>query len=61
METPKVNATTNSGLVDDHDPNDIGQKGAQKQQWKQAEGRTEAEKHLKPKKAEGLKDNPHDA
>ena len=29
--TPKVSATKNSGLQDDHDPSDIGQKAANKQ------------------------------
>jgi hypothetical protein len=34
-ETPKVSAKTNSGLLDDHDPNDIAQKQEkQKPQWK---------------------------
>lgn len=61
METPKVNAKTDSGLADNRDPSDIGQNDAQKPQWKQAEGRTAAEKNLKPKETEGLDDNPHDA
>jgi hypothetical protein len=29
--TPKVKATSNAGLQDDHDPNDLGQKLANKQ------------------------------
>jgi hypothetical protein len=62
LRISKVSATTNSGLVDDHDPNDIGQKkDAQKPQWKQAEGRSQAEKNLKPAKGDTLKDNKPDA
>jgi len=30
MTTPKVSAAKNSGLQDDHDPNDIGQRNANK-------------------------------
>ena len=30
MMTPKVKATNNAGLQDDHDPNDLGQKLANK-------------------------------
>lgn len=30
MDTPKVSAAKNSGLQDDHDPNDLGQKLANK-------------------------------
>jgi hypothetical protein len=39
-ETPKVSAKNNSGLKDDHDPNDLGQKlaGTPKQQQSQLEG-----------------------
>jgi hypothetical protein len=62
METPKVNAKTNAGLVDDHDPSAIGQKrDKQKPQWSQKEGRSAAEKKLKPAEAEKLDDNPPDA
>jgi hypothetical protein len=62
LKTPKVSAKTNSGLVDDHDPSDIGQKqDKQKPQWKQAEGRSEAAKNLKPAKGDTLKDNKPDA
>ena len=43
-------------------PNDISQnKDAQKPQRKQAEGRTQAEKNLKPAKGDTLKDNKPDA
>jgi hypothetical protein len=61
MGTPRVNSKTHAGLGDDHDPNAMGQKDAQKPQWKQAEGRTAAEKNLKPKDTGRLDDNPHDA
>jgi hypothetical protein len=62
METPKVNAKTNSGLLDDHDPNAIGQmQNKQKPQWKQKEDRTAAEEKLKPAETEKLRDNPYDA
>jgi hypothetical protein len=38
METsPKVSATKNSGLQDDHDPNDIGQKLANKPKQRQSQ------------------------
>ncbi len=30
MKTPKVSAAANSGLRDDHDPTDIGQRNASK-------------------------------
>jgi hypothetical protein len=60
--TPKVNAKTNSGLVDDHDPNAIGQgQDKQKPQWKQAEDRPAAKEKLNPAHPETFKDNPHDA
>ena len=32
MDTPKVSAAKNSGLQDDHDPSDIGQRTANKKQ-----------------------------
>jgi hypothetical protein len=39
MQTiPKVSAEKNSGLQDDHDPNDIGQRTANKKQQSQKEG-----------------------
>jgi len=39
MDTPKVSAAKNSGLQDDHDPSDIGQRPANtKQQQSQKEG-----------------------
>jgi len=35
--TPKVKATHNAGLQDDHDPNDAGQKIANKSQAEQSQ------------------------
>ena len=32
-ETPKVSAAKNRGLQDDHDPNDIGQRTANRSGW----------------------------
>jgi hypothetical protein len=62
METPKVNAKTNAGLVDDRDPSAIGRKqDKQKPQWLQEEGRSAAEEKVEPTEAEKLDDNPPDA
>ena len=39
MDTPKVSATKNSGLQDDHDPSDAGQRAGNKsRQQSQKEG-----------------------
>ena len=37
MNTPKVSAERNAGLQDDHDPNDLGQKLANKPQAKKSQ------------------------
>ena len=51
MGTPKVSAAKNSGLQDDHDPSEFGQRTAnKKQQQSQKEGPAAYSPHVKAKR-----------